>query len=293
MYPATNLAHFVDPVQDITVEVERVLVQRTIRADDLLGKIIEVQTKRYFDGHSIWYITKSDDYVQGAPVNAPLPNGLPVVGIISDDVFVVGTMGDKPYGEATRFVRINNVMRSDRQTLGGQEFSTRSCHVAQWVKAAPWADRLLPTVTDGVGSAAAKLALAGQFYQKRQAVAEVINQMTMRDLEDDLEELRENHSLPYPTFGALVTASAFLLTTARLDVETLAPAHAIAAGTTSDIAYARITLTFMYPGDAGKREEVSAFNVNALSRHAAKALNAQGLSISDPTLTPALRGLSF
>jgi hypothetical protein len=297
MYPATNLTHFVDPVQDITVEVEKVLVQRTYRDEEVpIGSIVEVQPKRYFDGYTIWYTTKGGDYVQGAPISPPMSSGMPVVGIVSDDLFVVGVMGEAPFSTAP-FVRINGVMRSDRQTLGGQEFSTRACHVQQWVKAAPWAERLLPTVTDGVGAASAKLQLAEQLYRKRMALAVIINQLVMRELEEDLEDLTENHSLPSPTFGALVSASAFLPTGMRLEGEAMDPARAVAkrAGdaTASSVAYCRISVSFMYPGDAENREQVSAFNVNLLSRHAAKALDAEGICISDPTTTPALRGLSF
>lgn len=302
MYPATNLANFVDPVQDITVEVPSVLVQRTYRAgaDELLHKVVDVKTKRYFDGHhSLWYVTEFGDYVQGAPVNPTLPTGMPVVGIINDDLFVVGAMGEKPFGDATPFVRITNVMRSDRQTLGGQEYSTHSCHVAQWLKAAPWAERLLPSMTDGVGSAAAKLGLASQLYRKRQALAEIINQMVIRDLEDDLEELTENHSLPAPTFGAMVTANAYIPTTMSLDEERMTVVRGVteragvAGAVNSDVAYARINMTFMYPGDAGTKAEVQAFNVNDLSRHAAGLLSVRGLSVTATTVTPAMRGLSF
>jgi hypothetical protein len=308
MYPATNLANFVDPVQDPTVEVERILVQRLNRvfvpslgghsSDGLLNTIVEVKNKRYFDGHYLWYIAASGEYVQGAPVNPPIATGNTVVGVISDDVFVVGVLAERPFGNATPFVRINNVMRSDRQTLGGQEFSTRSCHVSQYVKAAPWAERLLPTVSDGVGSASAKLALAAQFYQKRRAQAEIISQMTVRDLEEDLVELTENYSLPTPTFGALVTASAFIPSMGSLDSQGLEGVRAVMdragdAALVNTTAYARITLSFMYPGDAGNSSDVRAFNVNSLSQHANRVLKAQGLSISDPTLTPAMRGLSF
>jgi hypothetical protein len=298
MYPATNLTHFVDPMQDITVEVEKVLVQRTYRDEEVpIGSIVEVQTKRYFDGYTIWYTTKGGDYVQGAPVSPPMSSGMPVVGIVRDDLFVVGVLGEAPFGTITPFVRINNVMRSDRQTLGGQEFSTRACHVQQWVKAAPWAERLLPTVRDGVGAASAKLQLAEQLYRKRMALAVIINQLVMRELEDDLEDLTENHSLPSPTFGAIVSASAFLPTPTELDGDALDRSRAVAAkagdGTVSRIAYSRTSLSFMYPGDAENREQVQAFSVNHLSRHAAKVLDAEGICISDPTITPALRGLSF
>jgi hypothetical protein len=294
MYPATNLIDFVDPVQDITVETAQVLVQRSYRGEDVpIGVIVDVKPKRYYDGFTVWYITDSGDYVQGAPVSPYLSQGTPVIGILDDGLSVWGTMGEKPYGEATPFIRINNVMRSDRQTVGGLEFSTRSCHVRQWVKAAPWAERLMPTFVDGVGSASAKLALAAQFRLKRKALAEVINQMVMRDLDEDLEELTENYSLPIPTFGAMVTASAFLPTAARLDNEALEPARAIAAdGTASTIAYARMSVTFMYPGDATNREEVRAFSVNSMSRHAAKVMKSEGVCISDSTVSPAMRGLS-
>lgn len=298
MYPATNLTHFVDPVQDITIpDVKQVLVTRTYRPDECLGQIVNVRNKRYFDGYAVWYVTDGGDYVQGAPINATYPLGLPVIGILDDGLFVWGVLGERPFGSGSPFIRLNNVLRSDRQTIGGLEYSTRSCHVQTWVKAAPWADRLLPSMSDGVGSAAAKLALAGQLYRKRQALAEIINQMVMRELDEDLKELTENYSLPDPTFGAMVTASAFIPTGARLAGDALGPARAVAEragdGTVSNVAYSRTTVTFMYPGEAGNRESVRGFAVNSLSRHAAKVLNAEGICISDTTMSPALRGLSF
>ena len=298
MYPATNLVHFVDPVQDITIpDVKQVLVTRTYGSDEAVGHIADVRKKPYFDGYTMWYTTDGGDYVQGAPINAPYPIGLPVIGIVNDDLFVWGTLSDRPFGTGTPFVRLQGVLRSDRQTLGGVEYSSRSCHVQTWVKAAPWADRLLPSITDGIGSAANKLALAAQLFRKRQALAEIINQMVMRELDEDLEELTENFSLPNPTFGAMVSASAFIPTGTRLEGDALNPGRALADragdGSVVSTAYSRVNVSFMYPGDASNRADVRGFAVNSLSRHAAKVLNAEGICISDTTMSPALRGLSF
>jgi hypothetical protein len=296
-----NRIHFIDPVQDATVAADRVLVLRAssdYQTDRMLGTIVSVRKNRHFDGYHIWYVTTDGYHVQGAPINPPtLGHYQPVLGILSDDLFAVGTMAGRPYGADHPALRINNPIRSDRHTLGGAH-GLPACHAETWVKAAPWAHRLMPLPTDGTQAATAKLSLAEQMFKMRKAQAEIIVQGTMRDHEEDLENLTQNHDLPVPVFGALVRGSAFIPANEDLGRESLDHVRAAASAAGDDFAlsrqaYAKVDdFSFVYPSEARSREDVENFNLPAINRQARNLLQQPGLMLGAATLSPVLRNLA-
>jgi hypothetical protein len=299
MYPATNRMHFIDPVQDAAVDTKRVLVLRSSGGWDgrLINTIVHVRKQRHFDGYHVWYVTNDGYHVQGAPINPPtLSLYQPVLGILSDDVFVVGTMNSRPYGTSHPVVRIQRPMRSDRRTLGGTH-ELPAHHAETWVKAAPWAPRLMPLPTDGIQVATAKLNLAEQLFKMRKAQAEIIVQGTMRQHDEDLENLTQDHDLPTPIFGALVRGSAFIPANENLGPETLdqvrAAAGAVDGMALSRQAYAKVgDFSFVYPSDVRSREDVENYNLPAINRYARNLLQHSDAMLGAASLTPILRNLA-
>jgi hypothetical protein len=293
MYPATNRTIFIDPVQDATVEAERILVLRQPdQYTSLVDTIVDVGKTRYHDGTHAWYVTTDGHYVHGAPLNPSVRTGYsgiaaPVVGIISDDLFVVGTLSQLLTGGEAR---ITNAVRSDR--LG----EPSEVITPMWVKAAPWASRLIPLPTDGMEVVAAKLAVAVQLHQSRKAHAGILIEAITRGYENDIADLIEEGALPKPILGAQVKGSAFLPVNIRLGEEALEQARTATAkmpGTViSGYGYAMVDLTFMYPEDAATKDDLESAEINrALTRHAATAIGYNNLVLGNITLAPVLRNL--
>lgn len=290
---AINRMHFIDPAQDVTADADRVLVFRDSRSYDtgMVNTIVEVQKRRHFDGHRLWYITKDGYYVQGAPINpASITAHQPLMGIISDDLFVVGVLSERTGSNGT--VRIIHVIRSDRRTLGGT-LNLRVQHADTWVKAAPWATRLLPLPTDGVQAGAAKLALAEQLYINRRAQVGVYSEALQRGYMDDVQGI---DGMPTPLLGAMVKGSAFLPVHERLSEGTMTRVTESAANAADSYVhpegYAMVDLSFMYPADAATREELDVLvTKRGLSRYAAEALNDGSVIVGDTNITPVLRNL--
>jgi hypothetical protein len=287
MYPATNRTIFIDPVQDATVEAERILVLRQPdQYTSLVNTIVDVGKSRYHDGTHAWYITEDGHYVQGAPVNPSFRTGThSVVGIMSDDLFVVGTLSQH-LGEA----RITNAVRSDRN--GDQS----EVIAPVWVKAAPWASRLMPLPTDGMEVVAAKLAVAVQLHQSRTTHAGILIEAIARDCEDDIADLIEEGALPKPVLGAQVKGTAFLPVNMRLGEEALEQARIATAKMPGAYinggGFAKVDLTFMYPEDAATKDDLESAEINrVLTRHAATAIGYNGLILGNITLAPVLRNL--
>jgi hypothetical protein len=219
MITATDRMYYIDPVQDPSMTSTEVYVlrekyPRTFNSH--AGTITKVVGRVYDDGH-LWWKTEDGVHVDGAPVSPKeIVSYVPTMGILNDDVFVVGegygtqdADGDHPR------VLIRSAVRSDGKRLATPGGGTVSSYpVTRWVKAAPWAVELMPSVRDSAESVERKVAAAKERFRRRAAEVVILREAIVRDWTDDLPSLGDHgyEGMPSATFSLHVTADVLVPT---------------------------------------------------------------------------------
>lgn len=209
MIASENIRFYLDPLQAPTHTGDKVLVfrERYPRTyDSAVGKVAPV-CKRIVDDHHLWWVHTDGRFIDGA-VESPkeLQSHTPALGILDDDVFVVG----QAYGltDDGRMV-IRNAMRSDGKRLPGSDGQRpQSYMVHRWYQAASWAAECLPQPGDDQGIVDLRVTIAQQRFALRLGEICILREANNRDWRDDLEDL--DYTLPTPVYAVAVSGSMFL-----------------------------------------------------------------------------------
>lgn len=201
MIPADDMKFYIDPVQDMTLKAERVYVTEMAFPrpnNPFVGKVVEVKPYTERSSGDYWWVTvDGGNFVHGAPISHNSQHYTAHVGLLDDGKFVVGEL----FGNNGGYGYLNNCRTSDGRVRPGNHSSYR---VKAWMKAAPWALELMPEPGDTTDVVAAKVELAKEKYKRREAMRVIVTESMERSWNKDLEELREDHEIPKPTFGAYV-----------------------------------------------------------------------------------------
>jgi len=219
MITATNRKYFLNPLQDPYMKSDKVYVFRErIERGRSMDRILDVKNRHMYDSH-LWFTTEAGDYVDGAPVSAAnITTYQPMMGIISDDLFVIGT--GTGVGSDGR-MRIERARRSDGKALPDGQGGTMNASYAvdTWLQAASWAWECMPQPGDSAGTVAQRVEIAEKKFRTRLAEVCVLREAQSRGWTADLEDL--DYTLPTPTYGLHVTGEVFIPSGAQQDVSAM------------------------------------------------------------------------
>jgi hypothetical protein len=210
MLTMQDMMYFIHPVNDPTLDAERVLVMEAKRSDlATVGRVVEV-TGRYMDGGRLWRESHDGYWVDGAVENPRITGGTEVVGICGD-VFIYGTA---EWGAQAGYRRIRNPRRSDQRKVmtPGVPDLNYSEVITSWFRAAEWADETMPHPDDDELLVAEKLALAKAYWKEAKAHAALLRESAYRGWQDHLETVMASDGVEMPggRFAAYVTGSVYL-----------------------------------------------------------------------------------
>lgn len=286
---------FIDPIQDGLADVKQLLVtEERYGRGTYLHKVTDV-TGICTDNNRIWWKTAARDYVVGAPVNPHFSYDQPVIGILSDDLFVVGLYNGRAHDNT---VSLTRTIRSDMRSVplfAGEGLAMR---VPTCVAAAPWAVELMPKPGDPDSVTNAKLALAKQRWEQRYAKGIIIQQALYRDWWDDMETLQEDHDLPSPRLGALFEGNAMVQLSHTLPTDSLTDeqkemlaarqARAFGASSSSGM-FTAVRMTLPVRVQVNKPADLQEIRHDSVLQNVRSALGDYNTSIADYTLSPVLR----
>jgi len=220
MIASENIRFYLDPLQSPFHTGTKMLVfrERYPRSfQSSVGQVVPIG-KRVVSDHHLWWVHEDGRYVDGA-IESPkeLQSYTPVLGILDDEVFVVG----QAYGLSDDGrMMVRDARRSDGKQLPGTESGRPGTYlVTRWYQAAGWAAECLPQAGDDQGVIDLRVALAEQRFKLRLGEVCILREANDRDWRDDLEDL--DYSLPTPSYAVAVTGSVFLPLETRVEVADL------------------------------------------------------------------------
>ena len=212
MINSADRMFYLDPLQDPFHTSDKMLVFREKYPrsyQPAKGNIVEVKDRVVTD-HHLWWKTIDGMYVDGALVSPKeFVSYRTVMGIISDDLFVIGTSGGlTDEGDGPR-MQITNARRSDGRTLTNTEGGiVRTYLVDTWMQAADWASACLPQEGDDAEAVRLRVDTAEQKFKTRLAEVCILREANDRAWRDDLEDLE--YSLPTPRYATYVDGTALV-----------------------------------------------------------------------------------
>lgn len=218
LIPDSYRKYFLTPMQDPFATSDKVFVFRERTQRGLyIDKITEVKGRSMYDYH-LWWTTTGGDYVDGAAVSPlNLPTYQPMMGIIGENLFVIGTgVGVDSQGR----MKIESARRSDGVRIAsGNGRWVDTYYVRTWLQAAPWARDMMPAEGDTSSTVSQKLSIAKQKFETALAEVCILRESQARSWEDDLEDL--DYSLPKPTYALHVDGTVFVATGQQVEVDAL------------------------------------------------------------------------
>jgi hypothetical protein len=287
---------FIDPIQDPLAEAKSILVlEERYGRGVYANKITDVRSITTYNNR-VWWVSDVGDYVAGAPLNpVNLAYGTEIMGILSDDLFVIGTYNG--VRSDSRGLNINRSIRSDQMVL--PSVSTDVTVTAKtWVLAAPWARELMPLPTDNAAVTNAKLALAEQRWDQRRAKAVILQEALYRDWWDDMEGLAENHDMLEPRLGGLFSGGVLIKVAAATPTDGLTDTQreelkaktdrALSAGAFSST-YSQTQMTLPVRVTVTKPDELGDVDRGSVVNQVRNAIGDYYAVVGDYTLSPVLR----
>lgn len=297
---------FIDPLPDpmAGLGAERILATASFnsayRGYANLNKVVNVRKdKRHESLLRLWYIDEDGNYIDGPSVNTIRSGYTIAMGIISDDLFVIG---ETTYDFDDSYMILRNCMRSDQKVLPGADYSGVTMRVDTWVQVASWARELMPLPTDTPDAVSAKLNLAKQKWEQRHAKIEVIRQACQRGWDEHFVPLQDDHDFPKPHFGANVSANILVPVNNYTSLEdqprrVASQIEAITArsSTTPDLRATSVEVNVTYPSRsalADSRHGLQDLPDHIYMRDAQDYFQNTSLRISNRNTAPILRSTS-
>lgn len=288
---------FIDPIQDPLAEAKSILVlEERYGRGVYANKITDVRSITTHDNR-VWWITDVGDYVAGAPISPmSLSYGAAVMGILSDDLFVVGTANGTRNDD--RGLNISSAIRSDQLQLPGGLPNNITVTAKTWVVAAPWAIELMPKPTDNAAVTSAKVALAEQRWDQRRAKAIILQQALYREWWDDMEGLAESHDMLEPRLGALFNGGVLVKVAPTTPTDGLTDEQKAALKATTDRAlsagsfsstYSQTQMTLPVRVTVTKPEELSEVAQSTVLSNVRNCIGDYYAVVGDYNLSPVLR----
>jgi hypothetical protein len=204
-----KIRFYLDPLQSPHHTGTKMLVfrERYPRSyDSCAGKTVPV-IRRHVESHHLWWVHEDGRYVDGA-IESPqeLQSYTPVLGIVDDEVFVVGNA----YGRtADDRMIVRDAVRSDGKIMPGRDTARPATVVVdRWYQAAPWARECMPEPGDDQSVVNLLVAVAEQRFKLRLGEICILREANDRDWREDLEDL--DYALPTPQYAVVATGSMYI-----------------------------------------------------------------------------------
>lgn len=271
MLTLEDMKYYIDPIATPYEDTKKVFVHqvRYERHHTLVGQIVNVKGAGDIENHRMWFATDGGNFVYGPAAGCQSVGRYKMVLARMGDVFICGeTLAVRRTQKHVRL--LNSTRMSNGKTLGGI-----SVPVTDWIEAADWAWECMPADGDSEDVITAKLALAKQKWETRNAKIEIMRQGLNRGWTQDLKALQEEGTLFKGLYGARITGTA--MTAVPISNVTLDGAYQTVVDemTKADVvtrpqqtsAYVGVPVAFYAQLEARTYEEATAPNQSVLNSY--------------------------